>query len=51
METVELDDFFCNCPLSEKDKKEIRKQYRWQQGCEEEYEIKDIYFWIGLIKR
>ena len=25
METVELGDFFHHCPLSEKDKKEIRK--------------------------
>ena len=47
METVELGDFFCHCPLSEKDKKEIRKQPKRRQAHEAEYEIEVIYFWIG----
>ena len=50
METVQLTDFFCHCPLSERDKKEIEKKSR--QGREEEYEVEEIYFWIGgLIER
>ena len=48
METVELDDFFHHCPLSEKDKEEIRKQPKWRRGHEAEYEIEDVYFWIGV---
>ena len=47
METVELGDFFRHCPLSEKDKKEIRKWPKRQRGHEAEYEIKDVYFSIG----
>ena len=51
METVELGDFFRHCPLSERDKKEIRKRPKCRRGHEAEYEIKDVYFWIGgLIK-
>ena len=51
METVELSDFFRHCPLSEKDKKEIRKCPKWQRGHEAEYEMEDVYFWIGgLVK-
>ena len=52
METVELGDFFRHCPLSERDKKEIRKRPKHRRGHEAEYEIEDVYFWIGgLIKR
>ena len=47
MEKVELSDFFRHCPLSEKDKKEIRKCPKWWWGHEAEYEMEDIYFWIG----
>ena len=51
METVELSDFFRHCPLSEKDKKEIRKRPKWRWGHEAEYEMEDVYFWIGgLVK-
>ena len=51
METVELSEFFRHCPLSEKDKKEIRKCPKRRRGHEAEYEMEDIYFWIGgLIK-
>ena len=51
METVVLSDFFCHCPLSEKDKKEIRKCPKRRRGHEAEYEMEDVYFWIrGLIK-
>ena len=51
METVELSDFFRHCPLSEKDKKEIRKCPKRWRGHEAEYEMEDVYFWIGgLIK-
>ena len=51
METVELSDFFRHCPLSEKDKKEIRKHPKRWRGHEAEYEMEDIYFWIGgLVK-
>ena len=51
METVELSDFFHYCSLSEKDKKEIRKHPKRQCVHEAEYEMKDVYFWIGgLIK-
>ena len=48
IETVELNDLFHQCPLSEKDKKENRKQNRCQWGCMEDYEKEDIYFWIGV---
>ena len=47
METVELSDFFRHCPLSEKDKKEIRKRPKQRRGHEAEYEMEDVYFWIG----
>ena len=47
METVELSDFFRHCPLSKKDKKEIRKHPKWRWGHEAEYEMEDIYFWMG----
>ena len=47
METVELGDFLRHCPLSEKDKKEIRKWPKWRRVHEAEYEIEDVYFWIG----
>ena len=51
METVELGDFFHHCPLSERDKKEIRKWPKHRWGHEVEYEFKDVYFWIGgLVK-
>ena len=49
METVELSDFFHHCPLSEKDKKEIRKHPKRRQGHEAEYEMEDVYFWIGAL--
>ena len=48
METVELNDLFRQCPLSEKDKKEIRKQNRHRRGRMEDYEKEDVYFWIGV---
>ena len=44
MERVELSDF---CTLSEKDKKEIRKCLKRQRGYEAEYEMEDVYFWMG----
>ena len=47
METVKLGDFFLHCPLSEKDKKEIRKRPKWRWGHEAEYEMEDVYFWLG----
>ena len=47
MEMVELSDFFYQCPLSKKDKKEIRKHPKWRRGHETEYEMEDVYFWIG----
>ena len=49
MEKVELSDFFRHCPLSEKDKKEIRKHPKQRRGHEAEYEMEDVYFWIGRL--
>ena len=42
-----MGDFFHHCPLSEKDKKEIRKWPKRRRVHEAEYEIEDVYFWIG----
>ena len=51
METVELDDLFHHCPLSKKDKKEIRKRSWQERGHVEEYEKEEVYFWIGGLVR
>ena len=42
METVELSDFFRHCPLSKKDKKEIRKRPKWQGGMRQSMRWKTL---------
>ena len=44
METVKIDNLMRHCPLTEKDKKIIRKQTPEPM---EEYEREDVHFWIG----
>ena len=44
METVEMDELTCYCPLTEKDKNKIRKHTR---ELMEKYEREDVHFWIG----
>ena len=44
METVEMGELTCYCPLTEKDKNKIRKHTR---ELMENYETEDVHFWIG----